>query len=151
MVYLNSMNYQSLTTILKVNGNLWSKICQKKAQAELVLQMETYSKLDAEELKNEDYSKIHYIKSLNIPDARLRFALRSKMTRTIKMNFKGVKSYASEKWQCTDCMAPDTQENVMLCPSYSSYRVGKDLQSDKDLVDYFRQIILLRSSDCSGT
>ena len=127
------------------------KCVRNKARDEILVQMETYSKLDAVVMKKEEYSLKSYIKTLNIPDARLRFALRSKMTRTIKMNFKGIKSYAVDNWQCNDCKVPDTQEHVLSCPAYNNLRVGKDLQKDKDLVDYFRQIILLRSSDCSGT
>ena len=131
--------------------SLVKRSVRKKSQNDLLFQMKKYSKIDESELKKEEYSLKNYIKKLNTPDARLRFALRAKMTRSVKMNFKGVKSFAAENWLCNDCLVPDTQEHLMECPAFSSFRVGKDLQTDKNLVDYFRQIILLRSSDCSGT
>ena len=107
--------------------------------------------MDNSLLEKEDLNLKDYVNALNVPDARLRFAIRTKMTRTIKMNFKGIKAYAKSHWQCDNCNLPDTQEHVMSCETYRSYRVGKDLARDKDIVDYFRNVIVLRSADCSGT
>ena len=125
--------------------------CEKMCQSDLFLPMKKYLKIDESEMRKEEYSLKNYIKTLTIPDDRLRFALWAKIMRSFKMIFKGVKSFATENWLCNDCLVPDTQEHLMECPAFSSFRVGKDLQTDKNLVDYFRQIILLRSSDCSGT
>ena len=36
---------------------------------------------------------------------------------------------------------------VVRCPVYLSLRTGKDLESDKDLVEYFRKVIALRTKD----
>ena len=92
-----------------------------------------------------------YILALNVPDARLKFALQAKMLRSVKMNFKGVKEYANCNWECDTCNVPDTQEHLFECKAYSNLRNGKDLRNDKEIVDYVRQIVVLRSSDCSGT
>ena len=84
------------------------------------------------------------MKSLNLPEARMKFALRSKMTRTVQMNFKGDTGYTRNHWKCDDCYMPDTQEHIIRCPSYQHLRTGKDLSSDKDLVQYFRNVLSLR-------
>ena len=54
----------------------------------------------------------------------------------------------------------DSQEYVLSCESYRHLREGKDLMSDSDLVQYFREVISLREklddtnrvpgSDCIG-
>ena len=85
--------------------------------------------------------------SLNIADARLKFALRTCMTKTVKANFKGDPLYRSNNWKCQECQVLDTQDHVVRCPVYLNLRTGKDLENDKDLVEYFRKVINIRSKD----
>ena len=98
-----------------------------------------------------------YFKKMNSEDARLRFAIRSRMTMTVKNNLKGNHEYRKSDWKCTDCDRIDTQEPIIGCPSYKHLRKGKNLQNYSDLVQYFRQVINMRllsnvgSSDCTGT
>ena len=35
----------------------------------------------------------------------------------------------------------DTQLHVMVCPGYEEYRQDKNLSKDKDIVEYFKQVI----------
>ena len=98
-------------------------------------------KLDHNLLSKEKFETKDYLKSLHLADARLRFSIRSKMTRTVQMNFKGEPKYSKNLWKCLDCQIPDTQEHIVRCPVYQPLRVGKDLNKDKDLVDYFRKVI----------
>ena len=137
----------------KLSKLQWKTIVKRRVRItcrkELLAQAQNLSKMDNSPLEKEDLNLKDYVNALNVPDARLRFAIRTKMTRTIKMNFKGIKAYAKSHWQCDNCNLPDTQEHVMSCKTYRSYRVGKDLARDKDIVDYFRNV--LRSTDCSGT
>ena len=74
----------------------------------------------------------------------MKFAIRTKMTRTVQMNYKGDPGYTKNHWKCKDCFTPDTQEHVIRCPSYQHLRTGKDLSSDKDLVQYFGNVLRLR-------
>ena len=67
------------------------------------------------------------------------------MTRTIQMNFKGDPGFRANGWKCVSCGEIDTQDHVMECNGYKSIRKGKDLTEDKDLVNYFREVIKLRS------
>ena len=62
----------------------------------------------------------------------------------IAMNYKGDPIYTRNHWKCQDCFTPDTQEHIIRCPSYQHLRMGKDLASDKDLVEYFRKVLSIR-------
>ena len=65
----------------------------------------------------------------------------------IKMNFPSDKWYASDSWSCDNCKLTnvekpkDTQEHVLVCSADENLRQGKNLSEDKDLVDYFRQVL----------
>ena len=85
------------------------------------------------------------MKTLNLPDARLRFALRARMTRTIKTNFKGDSGFKANGWKCVSCGTLDTQEHVMVCDGYKTIREEKQLKEDKEIVEFFREVIRLRS------
>ena len=41
----------------------------------------------------------------------------------------------------------DTQSHVMICSGYAVLREGKDLSQDKDMVEYFQNVIKLRQQD----
>ena len=103
--------------------------------------------MDVEKLQNEEYKAKDYLKSLNIADARLKFALRSCMTRTVQANFKNDPIFRSNDWKCQYCQVLDNQDHVLRCPLYANFRTGKDLHNDKDLVQYFRKVIDIRSKD----
>ena len=87
--------------------------------------MKDYKKLDCELLATEKYETKQYLKLLNLPQARLKFALRTKMTKTVQMNFKGDKKFALNKWQCNDCRIPDTQEHIVRCPHLNTSEWGE--------------------------
>ena len=98
-----------------------------------------------------------YIVSLNLHSARLRFKIRSKMTPTIQMNFKNDPKFKANMWTCLGCDnraedstnlgCRDTQAHVLACGGYSDLRDGKNLENDKDLVEYFAAVIRRRMND----
>ena len=102
------------------------------------------NKLDYNSLVAEEFGKKEYFSKLNLPDARLKFALRTKMTRTVQTNYKGDKKFTSNKWLCRDCKVEDTQDHILRCPTYQHLRIEKNLNDDKDLVNYFRKVIDIR-------
>ena len=53
----------------------------------------SYKRLDFEVLAAEKFETKDCLVKFNLADARLRFALRTKMTKTVQMNFKGDKKY----------------------------------------------------------
>ena len=79
-------------------------------------------------------------------DARLKFSLRSRMTKTVQTNFKGDPIFTKNKWLCVDCGKVDTQEHIMVSQKYSNLRSGKNLENDDDLVNYFKNVISWRES-----
>ena len=80
-------------------------------------------------------------------DARLKFALRTRMTKTVQANYKGDQKFKSNDWKCKECQVLDTQEHIVRCPTYRSLRNDKNLTNDKDLIDYFRKVIDIRSKN----
>ena len=127
----------------------WKKIVRNKIKEQnetnlLSIVQQKYKKLDYNVLSKETCDVKSYMKTLNLPEARMKFAIRTKMTRTVQMNYKGDPGYTKNHWKCKDCFTPDTQEHVIRCPSYQHLRTGKDLSSDKDLVQYFGNVLRLR-------
>ena len=113
----------------------------------LLDKIKKYKKLEFEKLSKEDHEMKKYLASLNIADARLKFALRTCMTKTIQANYKGDPEFRANNWKCQECQVLDTQDHVVRCPVYLNLRTGKDLENDKDLVEYFRKVINIRSKD----
>ena len=101
--------------------------------------MKNYKKLDVDSLESENFGLKEYFKTLNLPDARRKFALGSKMTRSIQMNYKGDKKFKANQWKCVECGEDDTQEHLLQCKGYKYLREGKNLEDDYQLVDYFRK------------
>ena len=75
------------------------------------------------------------------------------MTPTIKMNFPSDVIYAQSMWKCSGCQDTsdlgnrDTQQHVMSCLGYEKFRKDKDLSIDKDIVQYFKEIIQNREDN----
>ena len=95
-------------------------------------------------MATENFERKEYMDKLNLADARLRFALRAQMTKTVQMNFKGKKNYAQNQWKCQDCQILDTQDHIVRCPTYQHLGLDKNLGNDKDFVSYFREVIQIR-------
>ena len=81
---------------------------------------------------------------MNLYDARLKFAIRAKMVKSVAFNFSSDPKYSSQLWHCTHCDRMDSQTHILSCDSYQYLRTGKDLSCDRDLVTYFREVISLR-------
>ena len=103
-------------------------------------------KLNFENLSQEKFELKEYLTKMNLVDARMKFAIRTRMTASVMMNFKGMTEFKNIGWKCQTCNEPDTQEHVLICPEYKHLREGKSLSNDNDLVEYFRKVICLRGS-----
>ena len=133
----------------KYSSGQWKKLVEKNiTQKNKTDLLETvkgkYKKISYEELSKEQFELKPYIKQLNMSLARDKFRLRSKMTRTVKFNFPSDKKFKADMWRCWHCPSIDSQAHVRVCPAYHELRHDKDLNNDKDLVLYFRQVIKLR-------
>ena len=145
------MTKYSLPDISEQSKLQWKKIVGKALneynKKSLLMKIKEYKKLEYENLKKEEFKTKQYLKSLNLADARLKFSLRARMTRTVQANYKGNPNFKANEWKCHECQVLDTQEHIVRCPMYTCLRHGKDLSSDKDLVEYFRRVIELRNKD----
>ena len=48
-------------------------------------------------------------------------------------------------FQCLGCNREvETNSHVLSCIAYSELMVGKDMDKNRDMVDYFREVIKLR-------
>ena len=129
----------------------WKRLVQNTLKeynkTTLLTKIKKYKKLDYKELVKEKFQTKPYLKNLNLADARLRFALRTRMTMTVQANYKGDQTFKSNGWKCQECQVLDTQEHVVRCLIYISLRNGKDLSSDRDIVEYFRRVIDSRKKE----
>ena len=108
------------------------------------IESKNYKKLDLEELQTEEFERKPYLTELNMQAARTKFALRTRMTKTVKLNYKNDPVNKKSLWKCNDCSSIDSQEHILWCPAYGHLRMDKNLQDDKDLTRYFQQVLQLR-------
>ena len=113
-------------------------------RSDIIDKAKEYKKIESNKLSTEKYGLKEYFSELNVQDAKLFFAIRSRMTRYIQTNYKGNAKYKSNGWKCTSCKVLDTQEHVELCPVFESLRKDRDLTVKKNLVDYYRSVIHIR-------
>ena len=91
----------------------------------------------------ESFGLQEYIKEMKLSDARMKFRLRSNMTK-VKMNMKSDPRFAAELWACSECGNLDSQSHIMWCPSFAPLREGLDISNDTDVVHYFQEVFKIR-------
>ena len=109
---------------------------------EIAEKFTTYKKLD--KIVNDDPTVVkNYMMEKSMADARLTFRLRTEMV-DVKDNMRS--KYKGAKVNCEACNleVAESQVHVMVCPGYVELRIGRDMQKDKDLVSYFREVLLTR-------
>ena len=93
---------------------------------------------------DESFGTKLYLTELTLDEARTKFKIRSEMT-DLKFNFKHDKNYSDELWRCDSCQTCiETQQHVLICPAYSELWEGKDINNDKDLASYIKQVMKIR-------
>ena len=128
----------------------WKRLVKKQIcrQNEIDLSgwLKQYKKMKSLDIGSENCCIKEYILKLNVPDARLMFAIRAKMTRTVQMNYKGVRQFKSNGWKCYGCGSLDTQDHLLTCAGYQHLRSDKNLCNEKELIHYIREVIHLREN-----
>ena len=115
---------------------------QKVNREEIVKEMkEKYKKLD-ELVDTENGLVKDYMKTKNIMESRMLFRIRTKML-DLKENMKGRYKSNLECDAC-DSQESESQSHIMRCEGYKSLREGMDFSQDKDLVNYFSQVMKIR-------
>ena len=83
---------------------------------------------------------------MNIHDARIKFKIRTEMIDT-KFNYKNDPIHRAKLWQCDSCQSSiETQDHILWCPSYSELREGKNINDDKDLIEYLKKVMKIRDN-----
>ena len=118
-------------------------------EKEIILKKEIMKskKLKNSEMASENFMTRPYISELTLSEARTLFKFRSQMTQYIKMNFKNEQRYAKSLWKCEKCTNIDTQSHILWCPYYKHLRHHKDLNNNKDLCKYLKDIYNDRKKD----
>ena len=101
-----------------------------------------YKKLD-KIVDNDPTQARDYMKVKTLYDTRLIFRLRTEML-DVKDNMRNRNKGNNVYCEACDSNTAESQLHVMACPGYAELRAGKDMSKDKDLVDYFREVMLLR-------
>ena len=102
-------------------------------------------KTKEKEMSKENFQLKDYVKSKCIEDVRTQFRIRSGMI-DCKMNYMNKTEYITSMWRCDSCMTTiESQSHVLHCPAYRKLREDKDLSNNRDIVDYFRSVLSIRS------
>ena len=152
------VKFDITTRVESYTKHQWKNLIKKRIREEnkddLLSQIKYYKKLNYEHFKDQEFKVQPYLGSLTIHQSRTRFKLKSMMTPTIQMNFPSNAGFTRDMWMCSGCSTPgdvngkrDTQSHVMICSGYAVLREGKDLSQDKDMVEYFQNVIKLRQQD----
>ena len=85
-----------------------------------------------------------YFKQKSLEDTRMLFRIRTRMI-DLKANFKNKPTFRNDGWVCEGCRKEvETSGHVMSCQAYDLVRQGKDLSDDKDLVQFFKEVMKIR-------
>ena len=131
----------------RFSTNMWKNEVTKAADErdERYMKEEMVNLSKVEVMKEERFGTKQYLKEMTMQQARMQFRIRTCMTKC-KMNFSNDMRNKATLWRCESCeTCIDTQQHVLFCPAYKSLREGKSLENDKDIVDYFIQVMRLRS------
>ena len=151
----NLIRKYSLPDITSVQNiptkNQWKKLVKanvmKYFESEIrneIKDPKKYKKLKEIDVENESLEAKPYLSELNLSQARTKFKLRSRMLE-IKNNFKG--EYIKTNLECDACEnSIETQDHLLFCPAYRELRKDMDINNDKDLVNYVREVMRLRDS-----
>ena len=107
--------------------------------------MKTYSKLKDSPMMTEDFGLKDYFREMTVEDARVNFALRSSMY-DVSFNYRSDPKNAAELWRCDSCMSGhiQTQSHILFCEAFADLRKDRDLNCDKDLVEYMKSVLIIR-------
>ena len=99
-------------------------------------------------MRKNDCSLKDYVKTGTLHSVRKTWEVRSYMLR-VAGNYPGHKRYLATGWQCQACLGQvrEDQDHLSSCSGYSDLRQGKDLDSDKDLVDFYTRVMARREKE----
>ena len=137
---LKKWSKQSWKRVVK---NAVSMKCSSKLKEEIL----SLDKLKNGPMANEDFETKCYMNNLSLSDARINFKVRSRML-NVKLNYKNDPMNSASLWRCDSCQTGqiESQDHVLYCPAYADLRVDKDINNDSDLVQYMRNVLIVRDN-----
>ena len=70
----------------------WGKMIRyhihAKNKSDILTKIQSYKKLEYESVRNEEYGMKSYLKSMSLSESRTFFSARSRMLKTVQMNYK---------------------------------------------------------------
>ena len=106
--------------------------------------MNNLDKLVGSKMSDESFKTKEYLKTMSLENARVKFKIRTEML-IVKFNYKHLPQNQKTLWKCESCQTSiDTQSHIMWCPAYSELRIGKDINSDADLIEYVKKVMQIR-------
>ena len=95
-------------------------------------------------MQSKNFKTKEYLREMDMNKARINFKIRTEML-NFKFNYKSDPKNSACLWNCDSCQsAIETQDHILWCPSYSELREGKNLKSDKDIIEYFDKVLKIR-------
>ena len=114
------------------------KIREKNKQ-DILTMCKGYTKVNYFEMKEEDFGLHESCKTLTLIESRSLFAIKYCMNRASKLNFASDPVFSKQLYLC-ECGEISSNLHFRYCRKYEFLRIGKDLSSDKVLVQYFHDI-----------
>ena len=128
--------------------NLVTKACRRVNETSLRSAMEGKTKL--QDLVTENCDLKDYFSEKSLSRAREMFRIRTHMN-DLKGNFKHDVKNVAGGIACVACGAEDeVNSHVMTCHKYQDLRLGRDLDNNADLVNFFRDVMARRESIQNG-
>ena len=130
----------------RISKTKWENLVRKAVleSHEEELRAEVGSKTKLEGIKDEDMKRKDYFKQKSLEDTRMLFRIRTRLI-DLKANFKNKPAFSNDGWVGDGCKKEvETSGHVMSCQAYELVRQGKDLSCDKDLVQFFKEVMKIR-------
>ena len=113
---------------------------------EVMIKLRKCSQLKRDKILEETFGKKKYLESMSLVESREMFRIRNKTMKT-RMKMKSNENFFRELLKCHECHNIDTQLHLLWCPAYAHLREGKDINKDRDLVTYFREVFKAREDN----
>ena len=133
-----------LTYSKTVWKSLVKKAIRQKCENELKKDLIEFDKLEKSKRCDEHFIAKEYLKTMTLEDARTKFKIRTEML-NVKFNYKHMPQNEKSLWLCDSCqISIESQSHIMWCPAYSELRAGKNINDDKDLIEYVKKVLKIR-------
>ena len=125
--------------------NMVKKAVLESHEEELMAEVQSKRKLEG--IIDEDMKRKDYFKQKSLEGTRMLFRIRTRML-DLKANFKNKPAFRKDGWVCDGCKKEvETSGHVMSCQAYELIREGKDLSTDRDLVQFFKEVMKIRMKE----